>query len=208
MPAPWTTLAKKTVVEQTIAVLQTQNINALFVETRDDAKKKVLELLPTGAEVMTMSSTTLDQSGITQAIEESSSYHDVKKILKGMDRNTQGKEMQKVGAAPDWTVGSVHAVTQDGHVMIASNTGSQLPAYAYGSSHVIWVVGTHKIVKDMNEGMKRIYEHALVLENERAKKAYGMGSAVNKMLIINKEVKEGRITLIFVNLRFTNELHH
>ena len=91
----------------------------------------------------------------------------------------------------------MHAVTEDGKVIIASATGSQLPAYAYGSSHVIWVVGSQKIVKDLDEGMKRVYEYVLPLENERAKKAYG-GSSINKLLIFNKEGTAGRITMIIV----------
>jgi hypothetical protein len=117
-----------------------------------------------------------------------------------MDRKTQGSEMQKLGAAPDWVVGSVNAVTQDGHVLIASNTGSQIPAYAFGSGRVIWIVGAQKIVKDVETGTRRIYEHVLPLESDRAKKAYGVpGSAVNKLLIFNREAQPGRVTMILVN---------
>jgi hypothetical protein len=83
-------------------------------------------------------------------------------------------------------------------VLIASNTGSQLPAYVYGARHVIWVVGTQKIVKDVSEGMQRIWEYCLPLEDERAREAYGVGSAVNKLLIIHGEVRPNRITVIFV----------
>ena len=75
-----------------------------------------------------------------------------------------------------------------------------MPAYAYGSSNVIFVVGAQKIVKNVDEGIKRIYEYCLDLESERARRAYGVpGSSVNKILIINKEFQEKRITLIFVN---------
>ena len=107
--------------------------------------------------------------------------------------------MQQLGAAPDWAVGSVHALTQEGEALIASATGSQLPAYAYGASHVIWVVGTQKIVGNLEEGMRRIHEYTLPLESERARKAYGVpGSAVNKMLIVRGEVNKERITVIMV----------
>lgn len=110
--------------------------------------------------------------------------------------------MQRLGATPEWVLGSVHAVTETGEALIASNTGSQLPAYAFGVGKVIWVVGTQKIVKDREEGLGRIYEHSLPLESERAKKAYGVpGSAVNKILIVNREVQPGRITMILVNER-------
>jgi len=149
---------------------------------------------------MSMSSVTLDTVSISKEIQESEKYNSARKKLLSMDRRTQDLEMQKLGAAPEWAAGSVHAITEDGKVIIASQSGSQLPAYAFGSSHVIWVVGTQKIVKNIDEGMKRIYEYVLPLESERAKKAYGVpGSAVNKILIINKEAQKGRITIIFVN---------
>ena len=89
-------------------------------------------------------------------------------------------------------------VTEDGKVLIASNSGSQLPGYAYGSSHVIWVVGTQKIVNNIDDGMKRIDQYVLPLESERAHKAYGVpGSFVSKLLIFNRE-NPGRITMILV----------
>jgi hypothetical protein len=91
----------------------------------------------------------------------------------------------------------VHAVTQDGKVLVASNTGSQLSSYANAAAHVIWVVGTQKIVRDLDDGLRRIYEHSLPLENERAKKAYGMESAVNKILIVNRDTP-GRISMVLV----------
>lgn len=187
------------VIDKTKAALQTNGIQVIVVENGVDAKKKVSELLPQNAEVMTMTSTTLDQIGATEEINKSGKYNAVRDKLYSMDRETQYIEMQKLGAAPEYTVGSVHAVTEDGHVLIASNTGSQLPAYVYGSAHVIWVVGAQKIVKDTDEAIKRIYDYVLPLESERAHKAYGVpGSAVNKLLIINKEVTPNRLTMILV----------
>lgn len=196
----WNTLATEKTVQKTIESLQSRNINGIFVQNGEEAKKKVLELIPQGAEVMTNTSVTLDSLGISQEINESGKYNAVKPKLFSMDRKTQGLEMNKLGAAPEWAIGSVHAVTQEGNVIIASNGGSQLPGYAYGSAHVIWIVGTHKIVSDLDEGIKRIYDYSLPLESERAKKAYGVdGSNVSKMLIINKEIIPQRMTLIFVN---------
>ncbi len=196
----WDQLADKQTIEKTIKSLHANGIEAEFVENGEQAKQRILEILPKGAEVMDMTSITLDTLGIPKELNESGNYNSVRNKLTSMDRNTQGIEMQKMGAAPDWVVGSVHAVTEDGQVLIASNTGSQLPAYAYGSSHIIWVVGVQKITKDTDEGMKRIYEYVLPLEAERARKAYGVpGSNVSKLLIVNKEVRPNRITIIFVN---------
>jgi len=192
-------IPSKEVIDKTVSALKANGINAYVANNRDDAKKKVLELLPKGAEVMAMTSVTLQELGIKDEIENSDKYDLVRKKLEEMDRKTQNLEMQKIGAAPEYVLGSVHAVTQDGKVMIASNTGSQLPAYAYGSSHVIWVVGVQKIVKDLDEGFKRMYEHSLPLESERAKKAYGVpGSFISKILIFSREINENRVNLILV----------
>ncbi|MEK6933533.1 MAG: lactate utilization protein [Nanoarchaeota archaeon] len=195
----WNELANDVVIKNTIESLKKNGINAELVKTRDEAKKKVLSLIPEGAEVMAMTSVSLDTINIPEEI-KSGNYNSVREKLYSMDRETHGRETQKLGAAPEYAIGSVNAVTEDGKVMIASNTGSQLSAYAYGSSKVVWVVGTQKIVKNIEEGMKRIYEHSLPLESERAKKAYGVpGSSVNKILIVNKEIQQNRIHIIFVN---------
>ena len=194
----WDKLANEKSIRKTVEALKVHGIESIIVENGKDAKKKVLEILPKGAEVMNMSSTTLEEIGITKEIMESGNYNPVKKKLMSMDRKTHGREMNKLGAAPEWAVGSVHAVTEDGSVLIASNTGSQLPAYAYGASKVLWVVGIQKIVKDVQEGIKRVYDYSQKLESERMKRLYGIPSFVSKLLIINKEIIPGRITMILV----------
>ena len=191
-------VADQATIEKTVEALEKNNIHALIVETGAEAKKQLFELLPKEAEVMNMTSTTLDSIGVSKEIMESGNYNAVRKELESLDRETQGLQMQKLGAAPEWVVGSCHAVTEDGKVLIASASGSQLPAYAGGSSHVIWVVGAQKLVKDFDDGIKRLYEYSLPLEDERARKVYGMGSGVNKILVVNKEFMQGRITMIIV----------
>lgn len=193
----WDTLATDQSIKNAIQALKENGIDAMAVDSGAQAKKKVLEMLPKGAEVMSMSSVTLETLGLDKEINESGNYDAVKPKLSKMDRRTQGTDMQKLGAAPVWTVGSVHAVTEDGKILIASNTGSQLGAYAYASSRVIWVVGTQKIVKNLDEGIKRIYDYVLPLEDKHMRKVYNIGSNVSKLLIINKEIKPGRLTLIF-----------
>ena len=195
----WDKLADKQTVEKTIEALKQNGIDGVFVENGGEAKEKVLSLVPKGADVMTQTSVTLETIGLAQEL-NSEQFNSVRNILNTMDRATQGREMQRLGAAPEYTVGSVHAVTLDGKALIASNSGSQLPAYVYGADHVIWVVGVQKIVTNQEEAMKRIYEYVLPLESERAKKAYGMpGSNVSKLLIVSKEIRPGRITIVLVN---------
>lgn len=186
-------------INQTINSLTANGITAMVVDTKEEAKAKLLSLIPKGKAVMTMSSVTLDESGIAAAINEESDYISLKNQLWSMSRETQGREMQSLGASPEYVVGSAQAVTEDGILTFASNTGSQLPAYAYGSDHVYLVIGTNKIVPNLDAAMKRLYDYTLPLESERAHKAYGVpGSNVSKVLIMHREVKQGRVTVILV----------
>lgn len=174
-------LASQEQIDRAMQALEHNGIKAFFVMTANEAKRKLFEIIPEGAKIMNMTSVTLETIGAIKEIKESGRYNPVR------------------SAEPDWSVGSVHALTEDGKLMIASNTGSQLGAYAYGAQHAIWVIGAQKIVKDLDEGTRRIYEYVLPLENARARKAYGIDSNVSKILIINKEVAPDRATVIIVN---------
>jgi hypothetical protein len=193
-------LASEASLKRAVEALSANGFNVIVAENGAEAKDKALALIPDGAEAMTMSSATCTQIGLYKEIDESGRYDSVRAKLTKMDRKTQGREMQRIGAAPEWSVGSVHAVTEDGHLLMASNTGSQMPAHVAGAGHVILVAGTQKIVKDVPDGIKRIYEHSFPLENERAKKAYGFGSSVNNILIMNKvpQFYPGRVNVILI----------
>lgn len=193
-------VASKESIDNAIISLKKNGISAELVQTGSEAKDRLLELIPKGSSVMTMTSVTLDTIGFSELVENSGEFNSIKAKLNTLNHETEGLRMQELGAAPEWAIGSVHAVTEDGKVVIASATGSQLPAYAYGSGNVIWVVGGQKIVKDIDTAMKRIEEYTLPLESERAHKVYGVpGSSINKVLIINNEINAKRIKMIIVN---------
>lgn len=182
--------------------LEANGIRVIIAASRAEASQKFFELLPAGAEVFTGSSATLEALGIPAEVDRR--FDSVRAKLGKMDRASQGREMMKLGAVPDYMAGSVHAITEDGSVLIASATGSQLAGYAASAAHVIWVAGAQKIVPTIEEAFKRIREYTLPLEDARALQAYGMNSSINKMLIIHREVMPGRTTLILVkeNLGF------
>ena len=193
-------MASDEIIDQTKAALEKNGYTVIIAENAAAAKVKALELVPKGAEVFALSSVTLQDTGITKEIDESGNYNSVRVELNKMDRNTRAREMQKLGAAPEYALGSVHALTEDGKVLIASNTGSQLPADAYGAAHVIWAVGAQKIVPDEAEAKKRIYEYVLPLESARFNKQYDIttGSFVSSILTFYRSFSPNRITIILV----------
>lgn len=194
----WNELPGDEIIEATVKALVANGINAAVAANGREAKKKVLSLIPPASQVMTMSSVTLQTLGLADEIDRPGRFDSIRNKLLTMDREKDKHEMKILGSCPSYAIGSVHAVTQDGHVLIASRSGSQLPAYAYGADQVIWTAGTQKIVRDVAAGIKRIYEYVLPLEDARMRRAHGVGSDVDKLLIINKEFIPGRITLILV----------
>ncbi len=191
-------LATDEQIERTAKALEANNIHVLIAENGADAKSKFFELIPDGAEIFLGASVTLETLGIKDEIDKSGRFDSIRPKMFAMNRETQGREIRKLGGAPDFAAGSVHAVTEDGHVLIASNTGSQLSPYASSAGKVIWVVGAQKIVKDLNEGFRRIQEYCYPLEDVHMHQLYNMGTGVNKILIVNREIRPNRITMIIV----------
>jgi acyl-CoA hydrolase len=173
-------------------------MTAHIVENGAEAHRLALRLIPDGAEVFTATSQTLEEIGLRGAIEAAGRLRAVRSVLREMDMATQWHEMRVLGARPDVIVGSVHAVTEHGEIVIASASGSQLGPYASGAGKVIWVVGSQKIVPNLDEAMRRIREYALPLEDERARLAYGQGSFIGKELIFYREYSPDRVHVILV----------
>jgi acyl-CoA hydrolase len=200
----FTQLASEEQIAKTVQALEAHGIRVVVFETGEEARSYVLDLIPSGAEVYNSPSRTLELIGLAEDIEHPTRFQSVRAQLHALDRVTQRREMRKLGASPDVLVGSVHAITEQGEVMIASAVGSQLGPAASGAGAVIWVVGTQKLVSTLEDGFRRIREHSFPLESERTQQVYGQASAINKILIVNGEAYPGRITIVLVkqNLGF------
>lgn len=194
----FTKLATDEQIASVVKQLEANNIRVIVVENGEEAKAQVLQLVPQGAEVYANISKTLETIGISAEIDKSGRYDAVRPNVLSLDRKTQADEIRILRSRPTYIIGSVHAITEDGHIMTASNGGSQLAPYAYGASKVVLVVGTQKIVKDLNEGFRRIEEYSYPLEDARLRATLGAPSAIGKILIVNRENIPGRTTVILV----------
>jgi hypothetical protein len=171
------------------------------VEILDDvaaARTRVKDLIPEGASVFTGASETLRLSGIDGDINASGRYQAIKPRVLAMDRATGADDIRRLLAGPDVVVGSVAALTETGSLVVASGTGSQLPAYAGGAARAIWIVGAQKVVPDLSAALRRVEEHCLPLENARAQAVYGSPSAINRLLVLNGELHPGRGTVLLL----------
>jgi hypothetical protein len=186
-------------VTKTAAALEDNGIRVLRAANAAEAKSIVLGLIPEGSQIHTGASQSLEVSGIIDEIEGSSRYDALRPRVWSLDRDTQADEIRRLSAAPDVMLGSAHAVTEAGTLLAASMSGSQLGPYVGGAGRVILVVGTQKIVSDLEEGLRRINDYSLPLEDARAQAAYGIHSAVNKVVIINREIVPERFTVVLVD---------
>jgi hypothetical protein len=190
--ALWTGPAPADRLERAAAAL---TAHGFTVETLDDvaaARARIRALIPQGASVFTGASETLRLSGIEADINASGRYDAIRPRVLAMDRATEADAIRRLLASPDVAVGSVHAVTETGSLVIASGSGSQLPGYAGGAARAIWIVGAQKIVPDLETALRRVEEHCLPLESARTQAAYGSPSAINRLLVLNAELHPGR----------------
>ena len=185
-------------VDRVAEAMRRQGIDARVVDTAAEARAAVLELVPEGAEVHSGKSKTIEDLGLFTELMESGRYDAIRPKLFAMDRATQGREMRKLGAAPDYELGSVAAVTEDGALVAASATGNQLAAYAGGAGKLILVVGAQKIVKDLDAALARIREDVLPWENARVRERMGVDTKLAKVLVIYGEWIKDRTTVILV----------
>jgi hypothetical protein len=193
----FTALPDEHTLATTVVALEEHGFSVEVVDDLDAARQAVLARIPHGASVMTNTSMTLTEAGIADAINDGGPYDSARNKMAQLDYATQLQEMKEIGGQPDYALGSVHAVTLDGALVIASASGSQLASYAWGAANVIFVVGAQKLVSSAEEARERIVEHSLPLEDARAYAAYGQNSQVGKILEIRQE-NPGRIHVVLV----------
>jgi len=195
---PFTAPAPAERIERVADALGRHNIEAIVVETGGEARELVLSMFPEGAEVHWGTSRTLDEIGLTQDLLAEGRYDALRPRYLAMDRATQAREIRKLAAAPDFMLGSVQAITDDGALVVVSYSASQIGPYASGAGRVILVVGSQKIVTDLDEGLRRAREHVLPYEDASLRKRIGVPTKLAKLLVIYEEPLPGRVTVVLV----------
>jgi L-lactate utilization protein LutC len=195
--APFTDPASLDQLRRAAAALTAKNFAVEILDDAGAARSRVKDLIPAGASVFTGASETLRLSGIDDDINKSGRY-DALKSRPPLDRVTQRNELWAALSTPDVIVGSVAAVTETGSLVVASASGSQLPGYAGAAARAIWVIGAQKVVPDLSAALRRVEEHCLPLESERAMAVYGQPSAINRLLVLNAEPEPGRGTVLLL----------
>ncbi len=194
----YTRAAAEATIEKVGAALTANNIEATVVQDGAEARARILEIIPVGAEVYTAKSKTVQDIGLFEELNDPGKYDAVRPKYMAMDRATQGNEIRRLMASPDYIVGSVQALTEDGTLVAVSYSGGQLGAYVAGAGRVLLVVGSQKIVPDFEAAMTRIEEHVFPYEDNLLKSQFGVPTKTAKVLQIHLEARPGRTTVFLV----------
>jgi hypothetical protein len=195
---PFTEPAPAERLERAATALAAHGFTVEILDDSAAARTRIKDLIPNGASVFTAASETLRRSGIDADVNSGDRYEALKPRVLAMDRATRADEIRQVLASPDVVMGSVAAVTETGSLVIASGSGSQIPAYGGGAARAIWIIGAQKVVPDLDTALRRVEDHSLPLESARTQATYGWPSAVNRLLILNAEPYPGRSTVLLL----------
>lgn len=193
-----TSVADETAIQRTVASLKARNVEALVVENGDAAREKLLELVPDGAELYKGTSETLDTIGYSEYVRQTDRYRYLNGIIAAEADPAQQRELRRMASVAEYYVGSVHAVAETGEVVVASGSGSQLGAYAYGAKHVIWVVGTQKICPSFDNAIARVRGFALAMHDKWLEDHGRSASPLGKLLVYENEQIPDRVQMVLI----------
>ena len=198
------TLATPDRLQKTIDAIRSRGITVTLVETKESALTQLQALIPAGVTVMTGASVTLQQIGFEALlISGKHPWRNLKDALLAEKDPAKQSALRKQGTLADYYLGSVNAIAETGEIIIASASGSQLPAYAFSSGNVIWVAGTQKITSTLETALQRVRDYVLPLEDQHMKQLRGneASSFIGKLLIFEREAPYLRrnVNLILVN---------
>ena len=191
-------LADETAIQQTVESLAARNMEAIVVESGDRALEILKELVPPGSEVFFSTSETLDSIGYTKFLHGNPSYKNLHELIDAEPDPAKQREMRRLASVAEYYVGSVQAITETGEILVASASGSQIGAYAYGAKHLVLVAGTQKLCPTLSDAFDRVRGYTLEKHDQWLAEK-GVGPApIGKLLIMEKESTEGRVQVILI----------
>jgi len=189
-------------IEETVENLEANGFDVVVVDSAQEALDRIQSHIPAGASVMNGHSTTLEEIGFDEYLTEGD--HDWESLpdeIWGIDDDAKRQAARRESQTADYFLGGINGIATTGELVAADRSGSRIGAYPFAASNVVIVSGVNKIVPTLDDALDRLESVAYPLENERAKEAYGVDSAIAKQLIFRQELEEGRTTVVLVRDR-------
>lgn len=150
--------------EKVIKGLQSRNMEGFYAETKEEALKLALELIPTGSSIGWGGSMSIEEIGLKKAVCEGDYVVYNRDICKNPEEKRE-VELKIFGC--DYLLTSSNAITEDGILVNIDGNANRVAAIAYGPKHVIMIVGMNKIVKDEEAALYRTRNEAATINAQR-----------------------------------------
>jgi len=186
-------------IQETVNNLEANGFEVVVADSAEEALETLQSRLPAGASVMNGHSTTLEEIGFVDYLSEGDhEWESLADKVWSIDDDAKRQAARRESQTADYFLGGINAIAQTGELVAADRSGSRIGAYPFAASNVVIVSGVNKIVPTLDDALDRLESVAYPLENERAKEAYGVESAIAKQLIFRREMEEGRTTIVLV----------
>ena len=146
------------IIEKTVQNLTKNNMQPFVVETRDEILPLLKTLIPKGATVGVGGSVTLDEVGVIDLL-RNGDYNFFDRYTEGLTRE-QAVKIMKQALTADCFITSSNAVTEGGALYNVDGNGNRVAAFVYGPDSVIVIIGANKIVKTVDDAIKRVKQIA------------------------------------------------
>lgn len=150
--------------KRVVQALESRNMEAYYVETKEEAVKKALELIPKGSTISMGGAASVKECGLYDAV-SSGDY-----VFYDRDRVNTQEEKEEIALrafSVDWFLGSVNAMSENGVFINIDGNANRVAAYAYGPKNVLLIVGMNKIVKTEADAMSRARNEAAPVNAQR-----------------------------------------
>ncbi len=173
-----------------VAALESRNMEAYYVETKEEAVKKALELIPKGSSINMGGATSVKECGLYEALSNGDyQFYDRDKV----STQEEKQEIALKAFTSDYFLGSVNAMSEDGVFINIDGNANRVAAYAYGPKHVLLIVGMNKVVKTEADAMSRA-------RNEAAPEICGTAYFVRKRILCRSKRPSAQLILMRLRL--------
>ncbi|MBR4145644.1 MAG: lactate utilization protein [Lachnospiraceae bacterium] len=147
--------------QKVIKGLESRNMSGYYAETKEDALKIALELIPKGSSVTMGGAMSAHEIGLVEAL-KGPDYN-----FMDRDKATDKRAAMLAAYDADFFLSSANAMTEDGIMINVDGNANRVSAIAQGPKKVIFIVGMNKITKDVDSAMKRARNVAAPINAQR-----------------------------------------
>lgn len=186
-------------LDETVANVEHRNIAVTVCDTGDEARDHLAECIPATASVMNGRSTTLNEIGFIDYLEQEDGFTYLGNQIRQLDDDEERHTARREALTADVFFDSPNAIAQTGELVGVNGVGTGIGAWPYAAKNLVLVSGTNKIVPSLDAAIRRVREFAYPLENERVQRAAGHKSVIGKLIQYEHEKQDERTELVLID---------